>query len=405
MEPLGLPDDTPLRDCSPGVWPTLGDCRKARTALASASDEEPTPADYEAAPLSDVMKKAGLEPGEFRVSETVERMIEPKPTAQDHERARAACKHLAPAGPIGAPRVHPRQCRQCDSTAAAIAEARADDKALLVEAHAAAVERLALIREARVEIERLTTALAEARTPSSPASEPAPGVREALRLLKSVKLQTPADGCVICRHKDREHNASFCDTCAVEGTFPVCGSFVPVADVDRALAAALSSASEPAPGVREALEKIHSEIVAAIGKNRDLGVSDVLAMIEDHLDALSSVSVSEAVPSASQPEPVALDSVLRDTVVWGCETFPDATPASCAAHLYKEARELKANPTDAEEVADVLMLVAHLSHHAGIDMAEAVRAKLAVVRTREWGEPDADGVIEHIRAPAPREGE
>lgn len=34
MEPLNLPDEKPLRDCAPGVWPTLGDCRNARTALA-----------------------------------------------------------------------------------------------------------------------------------------------------------------------------------------------------------------------------------------------------------------------------------------------------------------------------------------------------------------------------------
>lgn len=32
LEPLGLSDDKPLRECLPGVWPTVGDLRKARTA-------------------------------------------------------------------------------------------------------------------------------------------------------------------------------------------------------------------------------------------------------------------------------------------------------------------------------------------------------------------------------------
>jgi hypothetical protein len=37
MQTLGLPDDTPVRECAPGVWPTLGDCRRARAAIAKAT--------------------------------------------------------------------------------------------------------------------------------------------------------------------------------------------------------------------------------------------------------------------------------------------------------------------------------------------------------------------------------
>jgi len=92
-----------------------------------------------------------------------------------------------------------------------------------------------------------------------------------------------------------------------------------------------------------------------------------------------------------------LDAALRETVAWGCETFPNADPASCAAHLLREAVELCDDPTSAEEMADVVMLLAHTAHHAGVDLAAAVRAKLKVNRARTWGEPDSDGVIEHLR--------
>jgi len=36
MQLLGLDPQTPLRDCAPGVWPTLADCQAARAALAKA---------------------------------------------------------------------------------------------------------------------------------------------------------------------------------------------------------------------------------------------------------------------------------------------------------------------------------------------------------------------------------
>lgn len=94
-----------------------------------------------------------------------------------------------------------------------------------------------------------------------------------------------------------------------------------------------------------------------------------------------------------------LDDVLDDVRVWQRETFPHATRASVAAHLLKEAKELNANPDDDEEVADVGLLLAGMMDNAGL--ARAMVAKLAKNRTREWGQPDADGVVEHIERALP----
>ena len=41
MHDLNLPDDEPLRDCAPGIWPTIGDCRRADAALSAASGRAP----------------------------------------------------------------------------------------------------------------------------------------------------------------------------------------------------------------------------------------------------------------------------------------------------------------------------------------------------------------------------
>jgi len=37
-----------------------------------------------------------------------------------------------------------------------------------------------------------------------------------------------------------------------------------------------------------------------------------------------------------------------------------------------------------------------MAHLCGFSLDEAVRCKMAINRSRTWGEPDADGVIEHV---------
>lgn len=83
---------------------------------------------------------------------------------------------------------------------------------------------------------------------------------------------------------------------------------------------------------------------------------------------------------------------------WSHATFPARRADSTREHLHRELRELADAPADRLEVADVLMLAFALADVEGIDPAAAVLDKLAIVRTRRWGKPDADGVVEHVRA-------
>lgn len=82
---------------------------------------------------------------------------------------------------------------------------------------------------------------------------------------------------------------------------------------------------------------------------------------------------------------------------WANVQFPNSTPQSKAHHLAKEAHELANNPSDTEEMADVLGLFAHLAEWEGVDLAAALRAKRLINEAREWGTPDENGVIEHLR--------
>jgi hypothetical protein len=95
--------------------------------------------------------------------------------------------------------------------------------------------------------------------------------------------------------------------------------------------------------------------------------------------------------------------VLEAATEWAGGVFTRATTQSVVAHLGREAAELAEHPDDQEEMADVAILahqaLAFVYWHAdrrGIDLTDAVAAKFAKNRSRRWGKPDSEGVVEHI---------
>ncbi len=92
-----------------------------------------------------------------------------------------------------------------------------------------------------------------------------------------------------------------------------------------------------------------------------------------------------------------LSVVQREVDEWAEATFTHATQASRIAHLRREVGELSEHPYAPEEIADVFILLCGIVRGAGVDLADEVRAKLQLLRERTWGEPDAEGVVEHVR--------
>ena len=86
---------------------------------------------------------------------------------------------------------------------------------------------------------------------------------------------------------------------------------------------------------------------------------------------------------------------------WAVQTFgPGVRFRQHVEHIRRELYELSGEVTDdrvAEEMADVLSLLLAMAHRRGIDLEAALASKFAVNRKRKWGEPNADGVIEHVR--------
>lgn len=96
--------------------------------------------------------------------------------------------------------------------------------------------------------------------------------------------------------------------------------------------------------------------------------------------------------------PPTLDDLARQIIDWQAVTFPTVTAAASAEHLQREARELAANPGDAEEAADVFLMLLSTVERAGVGLGgfrRAVADKLAKNKARTWKVPDAHGVVEH----------
>jgi hypothetical protein len=102
------------------------------------------------------------------------------------------------------------------------------------------------------------------------------------------------------------------------------------------------------------------------------------------------------------PRPIAtLDSLAHDIRGWQTVTFPQATPASVALHLRREAAELACAPSDPEEIADIFHLLVAAAEANGYDLIDIVAAKFTVNLARRWQAPDSTGVVEHVREVAP----
>lgn len=81
---------------------------------------------------------------------------------------------------------------------------------------------------------------------------------------------------------------------------------------------------------------------------------------------------------------------------------------SIIAHMRREVEELEfvlTIPLTMElrrskvldEVADIIILASHFLHQMKASPSEVILSKMRRVTVREWGEPDEEGVIEHVR--------
>jgi len=99
------------------------------------------------------------------------------------------------------------------------------------------------------------------------------------------------------------------------------------------------------------------------------------------------------------------ENQFREISWWQNETFGQSTALSKIAHLAEELQELvddlKSNdPNKRLEFADCFFLLFGAADADGMtyqDICEAIQEKFEINKSRKWGKPDKNGVVNHIK--------
>lgn len=95
---------------------------------------------------------------------------------------------------------------------------------------------------------------------------------------------------------------------------------------------------------------------------------------------------------------------FNEISAWQKQTFGEATPSSKLFHLLEEIRELHEaiiiNDNDTRlEFADCFFLIFGAAAAFGMtyqDICDAIQEKFEINKSRKWGKPDKNGVVNHI---------
>ena len=74
--------------------------------------------------------------------------------------------------------------------------------------------------------------------------------------------------------------------------------------------------------------------------------------------------------------------------------YPGAEPS--INKLLEEVEELKGDPDDSIEGADIFIALVIYAYRKGWDLPGDVQAKMVVNEARVWGDPDANGTVRHV---------
>lgn len=77
------------------------------------------------------------------------------------------------------------------------------------------------------------------------------------------------------------------------------------------------------------------------------------------------------------------NQLIAEYLDWATKNIPNTSKIN-TSKLLEEAYELANEPHDAEEMADVLMVLIYQIHLTKVDVVEAFRAKLTKNRARTW---------------------
>ena len=96
--------------------------------------------------------------------------------------------------------------------------------------------------------------------------------------------------------------------------------------------------------------------------------------------------------------PVSLDDVLENVLRWQVQFDGKATKQGVLNHLKEELNEVQESNFEANEVADLWVLLIHLTALCNLDPSIIILEKLQVLEKRNYDvSPDAEGKIKHAK--------
>lgn len=96
---------------------------------------------------------------------------------------------------------------------------------------------------------------------------------------------------------------------------------------------------------------------------------------------------------------------FKQITEWQAATFPNGTSLSMVKHLKQEVKELEEdiesyNKDRRLEYADCFILLFGAAFRDGLDfdsIINCINEKMAINVNRQWGIPDANGVVNHVK--------
>lgn len=105
-----------------------------------------------------------------------------------------------------------------------------------------------------------------------------------------------------------------------------------------------------------------------------------------------SYEVAAIIAPAQKTKRLSLAHEMADAATWSRGVFTKSGIPHYTSQLVEEASEVAENPSDASEIADVLIVIAGLADLVGVNLALAVRDKMDINRTRKFG-PDGNRLL------------
>lgn len=92
-----------------------------------------------------------------------------------------------------------------------------------------------------------------------------------------------------------------------------------------------------------------------------------------------------------------INNLQKDISSWADGIIPNRTAKQAMIKLVmEEIPELLKNPTNADEFADVAILVLDIANLQGINLEEAISKKMELNKKREWKVDKETGIMSHV---------